>query len=109
MSPDERKQLWQQRIQSYRSSGESSVKAWCKQNQIGHQSMYKWMKRLEIEETETPRTSTQWLSVEVSHPLDDEKSSPLIVNIGEFSIEVKEGFNPLLFNEVVQVLKTHVK
>ena len=108
MSPDERKQLWQQRIESYRSSGESSVKAWCKQNQVGHQSMYKWMKRLELETTETSRTSPQWLTVEVSHPLD-EKNSPLIVNIGEFSIEVKEGFNPLLFNEMVQVLKTHVK
>ncbi|WP_418251501.1 IS66 family insertion sequence element accessory protein TnpA [Geobacillus thermodenitrificans] len=47
MSPDERKQLWQQRIESYRSSGESSVKAWCKQNQVGHQSMYKWMKKMQ--------------------------------------------------------------
>lgn len=65
--------MWQQRIDAHRSSGESSVKAWCKQNQVGHQSMYKWMKRLEFETTETSSTSTQWLTVEVSHPLDEKK------------------------------------
>ncbi|MDE3839109.1 hypothetical protein C0966_06990 [Bacillus methanolicus] len=83
MSPDERKQLWQQRIESYRSSGESSIKAWCKQNQVSHQSMYKWMKRLELETTETSRTSPQWLTVEVSHPLD-EKTPRSSLTLGNF-------------------------
>ncbi|WP_341301640.1 hypothetical protein MHB44_03740 [Lysinibacillus sp. FSL H8-0500] len=32
MSLDERKQMWQQRIEDYRSSGEPSVKAWCQLN-----------------------------------------------------------------------------
>ncbi|MBQ6448336.1 hypothetical protein [Niallia sp. RD1] len=53
MSVDERKQMWQDRINAYRSSRVPSVKAWCKQNQVGVQSMYSWMKRLKTEEAGT--------------------------------------------------------
>jgi hypothetical protein len=49
MSTEERKQLWQQRIDAFKASGDTDVKAWCHHNQIGLQSMYKWMKRIASE------------------------------------------------------------
>ncbi|MEC1760573.1 IS66 family insertion sequence element accessory protein TnpA [Schinkia azotoformans] len=106
MSPDERILMWQQRVNTYKSSGETSIKAWCTQNQVGLQSMYKWMKRLELEATNIAPSSTQWISIVNNY---EEPISHLTVKIGDFSIEIKEGFNRSLFNEVLQILQTHVK
>lgn len=107
MSLDERKQMWQQRINAYKSSGETSVKAWCKQNQVGLQSMYSWMKRLDVEATPVAFSPTQWVAIDSSSPF--EESSTLTVKIGDVSIEIKEGFNQALFNEVLQILQSNVK
>jgi hypothetical protein len=110
VSQDERKQMWQQRIEAYKASGVPSVKAWCNQNQIGLQSMYKWMRRLELEATAVAPPSTQWVAVESSNSIIfDGLTSHLAVKIGDVSIEIKEGFNPKLFTEVLQILQTHVK
>ena len=108
MSQDERKQMWRQRIEAYKISGEPSVKAWCNQNKIGLQSMYKWMRRLELEATDVAPSSTQWISFESTNAFEY-TSSILIVKIGDVSIEIKEGFNRSLFNEVIQILQTNVK
>lgn len=107
MSLDERKQMWQDRINAYRSSGETSVKAWCKQNQVGHQSMYSWMKRLDTEATPVASPLTRWVAIDSFNSI--EETSTLTVKVGNVSIEIKEGFNPSLFNEVLQILQSHVK
>lgn len=110
VSKDERKQMWRQRIEAYKISGEPSVKTWCNQNQIGLQSMYKWMRRLELEATDVAPPSTQWVSVEPSNSIIFEGlTSHLTVKIGDASIEINEGFNPTLFTEVFQILQNHVK
>lgn len=110
MSQGERKQMWQQRINAYKSSGEPSVKAWCAKNQVSTQSMYKWIKRLELEATNIVPDSTQWVAIE-SFDSDCYKEPKLYltVKVGNTSIEVEEGFNRSLFNEVLQILQTHVK
>ncbi|WP_341300287.1 hypothetical protein MHB44_03745 [Lysinibacillus sp. FSL H8-0500] len=110
MSLDERKQMWQQRIEDYRSSGEPSVKAWCQLNQVGLQSMYQWMRRLQLEATHVAptSTSTQWVTFTSSNGLD-KTTTPLIVKIGDVSIEISEGFDRVLFTEVLQILQVHVQ
>ena len=108
MSLDERKQMWQQRIEAYKLSGESNVKTWCKLNQVSSQSMYQWMKRLEVETINVAPSSTQWIAVEPSNA-SEKTTSPLIVTLGEVSIEIKEGFNRALFKEVLQILQANVK
>jgi len=107
MSVDERKQMWQDRIDAYRSSGVPSVKAWCKQNQVGVQSMYSWMKRLETEPTHVAYPLTQWVAIDSSNSI--EETATLTVKVGDVSIEIKEGFSHSLLNEVLQVLQSHVK
>jgi len=108
MSLDERKQMWQQRIEAYKLSGGTSVKAWCKLNQISPQSMYQWMKRLQMEPINVAPSSTQWIAVEPSD-VCEKTTSLLIVTLGDVSIEIKEGFNRALFKEVLQILQTHVR
>ncbi|WP_428833902.1 hypothetical protein [Lysinibacillus telephonicus] len=36
-------------MEAYKSSGETSVKTWCKLNQVSSPSMYQWMNRLQME------------------------------------------------------------
>ncbi|WP_312753654.1 hypothetical protein [Rummeliibacillus suwonensis] len=33
MSIEERKKMWQERIEAYKSSGETSIKSWCAKNE----------------------------------------------------------------------------
>ena len=106
MSTDERKQMWQERIDAYRSSGMTSVTAWCRQNHVGVQSMYNWMKRLNTESTHVDYPLAKWVALT---PDSSEETSTLTVKIGDVSIEIKEGFNHALFNEVLQILQSHVK
>lgn len=108
MSPEERKQLWQQRIDAYKASGEPNVKAWCRHNQIGVQSMYQWMKRLNSESSIATQPVTQWMALSQSSTHSDSYSS-LRIHIGNVSIEIQEDFNRLLFQEVIEILQQHVK
>lgn len=107
MSRDERVQMWQERIDTYKSSGAPSIKAWCTQNEVGVQSMYSWMKRLETEPTRIAQPYTQWVAIDPS--ISMEEIATLSVQVGDVSIEIKEGFSHSLFNEVLQVLQAHVK
>ena len=108
MSPEERKQLWQQRIDAYKASGEPNVKAWCAQYQIGHQSMYQWMKRLNSESSIAVQPATQWMALSPSSSHSDSSSS-LRIQIGNVSIEIQDDFNRALFQEVFKILQDNVK
>lgn len=108
ISAEERKQLWQQRIDDYKSSGEPNVRAWCRHNQIGLQSMYQWMKRLASESRFDSQTKTQWMALSQSSSHSD-SDSPLRIHIGNVSIEIQENFNRALFQEVIEILQYHVK
>lgn len=108
MSTEERKQLWQQRIDAYKASGEPSVKAWCRHNQIGLQSMYQWMKRLASESSFDAQHTTQWMAQSQSS-LHFDSNSSLRIHIGNVSIEIQDDFNRPLFQEVLEILQHHVK
>lgn len=108
MSSDERKQLWQQRIDAYKASGEPNVKAWCHHNGIGVQSMYQWMKRLAPKSSFDELPSTQWVALNQSSPRYESNAS-LHIHIGNVSIEIQDDFNRALFQEVIEILQHHVK
>ena len=107
MTRDERRAMWQARIEAFKASGESSVTAWCATNDISVQSMYTWLKK-EWQKTDTACTTPQWVSFDT---LTSKTGMPtqLTLEIGIVSIQIEEGFNPTLLGEVLQVLQTHVK
>jgi hypothetical protein len=108
MSPEERKQLWQERINAYKESNEPTIKSWCHHNQIGVQSMYKWIKRLASESSIPTQPATQWvaLSQSDSHSISN---ASLRIHISNMSIEIQNGFNRALLKEVLEILQDHVK
>lgn len=108
MSTEERKQLWQQRIDDFKASGDTNVKAWCHQNQVSPQSMYQWMKRLNLESNIDAQPTTQWMALSQSSA-NSESNSSLRIHIGNVSIEIQEDFNRPLFQEVIEILQHHVK
>ncbi|WP_238583557.1 IS66 family insertion sequence element accessory protein TnpA [Anoxybacteroides amylolyticum] len=87
----------------YRASGLTQAK-WCERNRLKVHQLKYWLKRLEGSNA-TPNPSTKWASVVMADPSIHEEDS-IQVKIGECSIEVKQGFNPSLFADVVKVLKT---
>lgn len=107
MSLDERKAMWQQRIEAFQLSGESNIKAWCQKHEVDSKGMYRWMSKLKLESTPSD-TATQWVALE-SISSANHVASTIVVNVNGASIELKEGFNHNLFLEIFQVLKTHVE
>lgn len=103
MDKNELRQEWEQRIASYRASGLTQAK-WCEMNGLKVHQLKYWIKRMEGSNAK-PTPSTKWASVVMADPSINEEDS-IQVKIGECSIEVKQGFNPSLFADVVKVLKT---
>lgn len=101
MTAEERKQLWQQRINAFQASKDTDVKAWCHRNQIGHQSMYRWMRSLVSEPIIDVQPTTQWMALSQSN-------LSLRIHIGNVSIEIQEDFNRTLFQEVLEILQHYL-
>ncbi|MEW6426118.1 MAG: IS66 family insertion sequence element accessory protein TnpB [Bacillota bacterium] len=99
MTKDEReanRAAWAERITEFRASGLSAPQ-WCAAHGLKiHQIRY-WLKKLE---TPAPgQTAVRWLPVDFSDP-----ESVLTVRVGAAAIEVRTGFDPQLFMEVVRTL-----
>lgn len=107
MTSDERRVMWQARIESFKASGESSVTAWCVKIISVFKVCILGSKKIG-RKTDTARTAPQWVSFDT---LASKAVMPtqLTLAIGVMSIQIEEGFNPTLLREVLQVLQTHVK
>ena len=104
---EEERELWLERINSYKSSGLTAAQ-WCEHNDI---PIHKLRYRIAYFNKENSQKSKkpQWVSV-VTPKSDKEKipdktkSTPLKVTIGKSTIEVSSGFDPDTFKKVVGIL-----
>nr|WP_156922294.1 IS66 family insertion sequence element accessory protein TnpB [Cohnella thermotolerans] len=69
--------------------------AWCEANQVNCRQLYSWMRKLNGAPA-SAATEAKWVTVQSEQPLAVE-AEPLVVRIGTATIEVKPGFNALLF------------
>lgn len=84
MTRDERRAMWQARIDAFKVSGESSVKTWCAENNISYQSMYAWLKK-DWPKKDTVSPASQWVSF--NGLIQESKSThSLTLTIGNISI-----------------------
>lgn len=110
MSLSERRAMWQERIEAFKETGEKSVATWCREHQINVNSMYSWLKKdAEQQVGQTEPKAINWVPVQPSVENIDVPSSPIVVKLGQFSLEVEENFNQDVFNNVLEVLQCHVK
>ncbi|EXX85505.1 IS66 family insertion sequence element accessory protein TnpA [Paenibacillus darwinianus] len=104
MTKTELRDVWIARIKDHQSSGER-VAAWCERNKVTQRQFWYWKRKLKNADIQVATAgSQQWITF-----LPEEKSSdgvsPLLIKIGSASIEVRAGFEPSLFAEVVRTLK----
>lgn len=106
MTPDERQELWRERIRVCKESGMSTV-AWCKENGINQSRLYYWKKRLREMEGNpmAPEEAPGWIRLAVSEE-PQVRQAGITVHVAGATIEVQPGFNRTLLREVIQVLTT---
>ena len=107
MTTSEVQAMWQERIATFKASGQSNVAAWCRENDIRVKSMYNWLGKERGMESKSPPPQT-WLPIDI--PETSTTISPsLTVKIGTASIEITADFDPSVFEKVVQVLQRHAE
>ena len=103
---------WRELARSCIESG-MTVYAWCKANGVPYTTCKKWIARLGEEKSAVPAAgSVVWGRVETSEQADIALKNrfpvdgPAIkLNFGEWSIELKQGFDPVLLKQVMKVVE----
>ncbi|WP_018665036.1 IS66 family insertion sequence element accessory protein TnpA [Heyndrickxia acidiproducens] len=103
MENSELRKQWELRIAAFRSSGLTQAK-WCEANQLKLHQLKYWLKRIEVPSSKT-NSAPSFAPLLIEEPKQSDQDT-LQVKIGNISIEVKPGFDPSLFADVVKVLKT---
>ena len=93
-----KQEAWKERIAEFESSGLSGAK-WCAANGIKENQLSYWRRKLKSQGI--AQTETCWLPVTLREP-----ESPLQVRIGDATIELRPGFDRVLFITAVNILRS---
>ncbi|HEY3366806.1 MAG TPA: helix-turn-helix domain-containing protein [Symbiobacteriaceae bacterium] len=105
MSREEVAELRNSRINDYRASGER-VAAWCERHQVTSHQLFYWMRKLKKADRQTPSASEpKWVALSLEGTTPD-AAPPILVRVGTVAVEVRVGFEPSVFADVVRTLKT---
>lgn len=100
---NDKKQLWVDRIQDYKSSGLTATK-WCEDNNTSVHKLRYQINKINNEDKQNSK-QTVWASIIPAIPIaEKELEKPLKVTIGQSTIEVAPGFDPETFESVVRIL-----
>jgi transposase-like protein len=107
MTQTELRELWSTRIKDYRASGERAA-IWCERHGVTPRQLWYWMRKLKKAEHQSEKAQPQWIPVHMDDSSSDITSGPssLRVQVGSVTIEVRPGFDPILFADVVRTLKS---
>ena len=102
MSRTELRREWEDRLAEFEASGQTAT-AWCESHGIAPHRFWYWSRKLR--EAFRPKSidEIRWLPVDIDESPVTE-AGPLTIHIGHARIEVKRGFDPTLFTQVVQAL-----
>ncbi|MGB4658533.1 MAG: hypothetical protein WBI07_05105 [Mobilitalea sp.] len=105
MTKGERRRLWSDKINKYRSSNMTAID-WCNENNVSVHSLKSWITKLNKDPnpTESNETESEWLTVDLTKSNNISSTSSIIIKIGSCSIEVNKDFDKSVFTDVVQVL-----
>jgi len=95
---------WESRVISFKSSG-MGVTDWCKANDVKlHRFKYWLYKRKSSNSASVAKNNKQWIAIETAPVASSMQENAMIVKVGQASIQVKPGFDPVLLRDVVKVL-----
>lgn len=100
---DKRHQDWTARVADYKASG-LTMSAWSAANRCSKESLKYWLRKLKNSSPVPSPTATNLLPLSVANP-PVPNASPIIVRIGQASIELHADFNPHLLRKIVQALE----
>ena len=103
MSKSHARERWAGLISDQSSSG-LKVAEWCREHNIDKASFYSWRKRLSS--ADVPLSDKpQFVRLSIN-PLQQSRSSHLLLHIGSVSVSVYAGFDSHLLSEVLDVLES---
>lgn len=90
----ELREAWQERVATFRASGQP-VSTWCADNGVKEHQLRYWLSKFGAEPAQT---EAQFIPVHL------QDSYPLAIHIGPFVVEVTPGYNPDLLRNVLRTL-----
>ena len=105
MTVHEKYEMWKQRIAEYRSSS-LSAGTWCEQQSVSLSALRYWVTRFNKEQQENK--DIQWVSVEETLSLRDQKDTPdITVQIGNTIVGIHNSFSEDALFRVLKVLHAY--
>ncbi|MGG1556482.1 IS66 family insertion sequence element accessory protein TnpA [Paenibacillus ferrarius] len=105
---DQRRNEWIARIAEYKASG-LTMSAWCSANNRSVEQLKYWLRKLKSFSSSSTQQvpSPQWVPLNLAPSVASANLGlPLVVRVGQASIELYPGFNPQLLREIVQALES---
>lgn len=102
MTKAEQQIEWIAQITEYKASG-LSTKEWCAEHKMKPHQLRYWLRKLQPTDSPTV-VSSSWLPVEFSDPEPKSHVSTLLIRVGQATVEVKPGFDPILLSDIVRTL-----
>jgi hypothetical protein len=104
MKNNELSNVWESRITSFKSSGKSMTQ-WCTDHEVTlHQLKYWLYKKNKSVVASKPDKTKKWIAVEADTRSLTIREETLDVNVGKATIQVKQGFDPVLLRDVIRIL-----
>jgi len=101
-----KRELWQERICNYRSSG-LNAQAWCQQNKLTLSSLHYWINKLNKESLESHSTIKHEFVPITQMGILMSPSAPIVIRYQNLSIEVPESCNPDTLRNVLEILNIY--
>lgn len=100
------KEQWHSRVADFKASGQT-MKAWCAAKSLTIHQLKYWLRKTSHSDSQDPiPTKSKWLSLSVSGSVAETRpSDPVVIRIGQSSIEVRADFDAALLRQVVRALE----
>lgn len=102
MTKLELKKEWDERVSTFKASGQSRT-AWCTANDLKLHQLAYWLRKQQNLATPA-EMSSRWLPVEIGALESKGQKRTLLIRVGPATIEVSPGFDPELLADAVRAL-----
>jgi len=102
MTIQERESMWENRIASYKSSGQTK-KAWCNENNIDVKGFYRWGCRLARKQSDdTDEPSRRFVLAKEGAVVNN--TSSVMIHIGKATVSISKGYDTETLKNVLGIL-----
>ena len=95
----EKRELWQQRVQDFLSSGQTA-KSWCEENGFPYNQLNYWLRKLRSADSVPALDSPRWVHMDTAQSLN----SGVSLRIANVDLEIKSGFDRQVLTDVILAL-----